>query len=256
MAKGNRTLSDSIEFLTAIHKTFVKNYSFQSNPDLREIINEPRTIIVTNHATPLSWIPVMTTLSLEFYQSGGGHRTPRGIVDRWFYSNPFTQPIAEFLTQSDRPLNFDQIIESFVHSTATDLVISPEGANTFFGNVHEVQEFRSHRYLEIAVRAQCPILLVSHKGSESWCLPIALPKEVTPFVKVFSDFFGTRLEQFGKINLPLPPHQIESFKVKCQLYHPKLKIQDLPQDKNERKDLVTSESLQIKDHLSQMLSEI
>ncbi len=251
-----RTLSDSIDFLTALHKTFVKEHILISEPSLMQVLNNTRTIIIPNHSTPLSWIPMMTTLAVEFNQAGGGHRTPIGIVDRWFYTNPLTQPIAEFLTQSDHPENFEQILRRFAHSENTDLVISPEGANTFFGNVFELQEFRSHRYIEISVKTRSPLLLVAHRGSESWSFPLKISSEITGIVKGFSNFFGQRLEEFGQINLPVLPHQLEFFKVKCALYWPNLTETDLECDLHLKREKIKKESLLVKERLSQMLFDL
>lgn len=251
-----RTLSESIEFLTALHQTFVREHILISEPRLDEVLKNSRVIIIPNHATPLSWVPVMTTLAVEFNKAGGGHRTPIGIVDRWFFSNPITSRLAEFLTQSDRPENFEQILKRFSNSQETDLVISPEGANTFFGNVYELQEFRSHRYIEISVKSHSPLLLVAHRGSESWSFPLKISPEITQVVKGFSSFFGNRLDEFGQINIPVLPYQLESFKVKCALYWPNLTESDLECELHLKREKIKKESLVVKQRLSQMLNEL
>lgn len=251
-----KTLNEYIEFFEALHKTFIHSHSFESSPALQELTKLPRLMIILNHATPLSWLPAMTTLGVEFQKSGGGHRTPRGIVDKWFYSNPISKPLAEYLSQSDKPQTFDEIVEQFAASENVDLVISPEGANTFFGDVRQVQEFRSHRYIEIAIRTKCPILVVAHKGSESWSIPLQVPKEISTFVNGFSNFFGSRLQQFGNINLPIIPHKIDHFKVKAQVFYPSLSETELSDDKAIRTEQIREQSLQVKQLLEKLLSDI
>lgn len=251
-----KTLSEYIDFFKALQKTFIGQYEFHSSPSLDKILQIPRLMVVINHSTPLSWIPAMTTLALEFEKSGGGQRSPRGIVDRWFYSNPISKPLAEYLSQSDRPLNFEDLVEQFENSENVDLVLSPEGANTFFGDVHHIQEFRSHRYIEIAIRTKTPLLIVGHRGSESWSIPLSIPTEVTQFISLFSSFFGQRLLQFGKINLPLLPHKIPLFKMNARLFYPSIKEDELSSDEQTRAQQILEQSLMVKAQLEKIVSEL
>lgn len=252
-----RTLADYAEFLQALIKSFAHQTEFKSHPDLEKIIQEnTRLVAVVNHATPLSWVPAMAMLALKVIEVGGGNRVPRGIVDRWFYTNPFTKVIAEYLTQSDHPQTFDELVQSFGNSQNTDLVIFPEGAYTFFGGVDKVQQFRSNRFIEISIRCQAPMLLVAHKGSEGWSLPLQLPTEWGNFVLPFSKFFGEKLIQSEPLNVPLMPQKMDVFAMTCELYYPDLKLTDLSSDIETRKQQLESEGQKIMAKMNHMLASL
>lgn len=251
-----RQLSDYVEFLRALKSSVVEKVDFQSDPDLIDILRNPRLLIVPNHATPLSWIPFMCVLADEAVKNGGGDRIPRGVADRWFYSNPLTKLLAEYLTQSEKPQNFEELVSSFRESDRSDLVIFPEGANSFFGSVHEVGLFRSHKFIEISIRCQAPILLVAHRGSENWSLPLQFPKEWGNYLLPFSKFFGNAVLQGTSLNIPIIPHKLPKFAMACRLYVPELYESDLSQNEDEKKEQLRNESDKVRDLMNEMLSDL
>ncbi|MGZ5278730.1 MAG: hypothetical protein ACXWC9_02235 [Pseudobdellovibrionaceae bacterium] len=251
-----RRLSDYSEFLSVLRQSFVETYEFSCEPPLNEILKEPRLIIAANHATPLSWLPSMTTLAHEFEKSGGGDRSPRGVIDRWFYSNPLTAFMAEYLSQYNKPQNFDDLLADFSKSDRTDLVVFPEGANTFFGDVHDVQEFRSSRFVELSIRAHAPILIVVHAGSEKWSLPVEIPPEWVAYILPFSKFFGEKIMKAQVLNFPWWPKKISNFKMKCRLYRSRLQESDLSSDPELRKDQIRNEAEHVRQLMRELIKEI
>ncbi len=248
-----RNLGDYQEFLSALYDSFVENSEFHSTPDFAEIMKLPRMVVAFNHSTPFSWIPAAGLLTKEACAHGGADRIPIGIADKWLYSNPITKIMAEYLTQSDRHLSFDEIVEKFQHSERMDLAVMPEGANTFFGNVHEVQTFRSPRFVEIAVLSQAPILLVVHKGSEQWSVPIQLPSDIAKWILPFSKFFGQKLLNNEALNLPLPLNKIPKFSMTCELYQPSLTKEQLSTSADEKRQLLCTESEKIRIRMNDLL---
>ncbi len=249
-----RRLADYSEFLTALRKSFVTRYEFHSEPDLKDILaHETRLIIAANHSTPLSWLPAMTTLAHEFEMAGGGDRSPRAVVDRWFYANPLTAWMASYLSQYHAPQSFAELLADFSQAARTDLVVFPEGANTFFGDVHEVQEFRSSRFIELSILAKAPILIVAHAGSEDWSLPVAIPPEWIAYVLPFSKFFGESLMQARAFNLPFFPKKIENFRMQCILHRPSLQEADLSNDPAERKLQIQNEADLVREKMRDLL---
>ncbi len=248
-----RQLSDYSEFLTAIHKTWIEETDFKSTPDFMEVMKEPRLVVAINHSTPLSWLPAMSALTLEAVKSGGGDRTPQGVVDKWFYSNPLTKIVGEYLSQSDHPQTFDELLANFSQAERTDLVVFPEGANTFFGDVHAVQEFRSSRFIELAIRAQAPILVVAHTGSENWSVPFQIPNEWIEFVQPFSKFFGEGLMKYRSLNLPFFLKRIPVFRVRCALYRPSLQSADLASDPQDRRVQIRTEAEKVRQMMIDLL---
>jgi len=96
-----RKLKDYNPFLKALLQTLCKRTHFESSPKLSEILKAERLVVAMSHATPLSWIPAMSMLSIETENAGGGDRLPFGVVDRWMFSNPLTRSIAEYVGRAD-----------------------------------------------------------------------------------------------------------------------------------------------------------
>jgi len=248
-----RCLSQYAEFLNAVLLSVVEQTEFHCKPALSEIVQLPRMIVIMNHATPLSWIPAISLMTREFDNAGGGDRKPLGVADRWLFSNPITRPLAEYLTQSDRYLSFEELIDKFQNSERTDLALMPEGANTFFGNVYEVQKFRSPKFIEIAIRTESPILVVVHKGSEHWSLPIQFPLEIAKLILPYSKFFGEKLMKSEALNLPVFLQKIPKFSMSCELYRPGLKPEDLSTDPSEKRQQLEIEGEKIRHRMNELL---
>jgi hypothetical protein len=250
-----RTISHYHEFLQALQKSFVEKYSFNCEPGLKEVLQNPRLILAINHSTPLSWLPAMSVLAVEFQNAGGSERISRGVVDRWFYSNPITKFVAQYLTHSDRPHSFEEILSDFSQGQLNDLLVFPEGANAFFGDVHEVQEFRSARFIEISILADAPILVVAHRGSEGWSFPLHIPAEWTSYISPFSKFFAEKLSTGNALNFPLFPRKISNFEMKCCLYRPTLTASDLSTDLSQRRAQLMAEAQLVRKSMCEMMEE-
>ena len=174
---------------------------FQSEIPFEDILRQPRLVLAINHATPLSWVPAMCLLTQKACEFGGGDRIPWGVVDRWFYTNPIFRWIATQISQSEKPQSFDEIVEKFQNSLRTDLVVFPEGAMTFFGKPTEIQDFRSVKFIEIAIRCRAPILIVAHSGSEVWSQNLVIPDALSmlmsqglaPFSRFFLKCWGKKM---------------------------------------------------------------
>lgn len=248
-----RTLKDYQPLLSGLLRLIVQDIDFKSEVPLRKILQNPRLVVVINHSTPISWIPPVCLLTEKVCRAGGGRRTPRGIIDKFFYKHPVLRTLAEFISQSDRPLNFEELLESFKDQQQTDLVVFPEGALTFFGDLNEIQPFRSHRFVELAILSQTPILLVVHQGTEDWNFPFPVPTDLIGVIQMVSPFFGERIQKEGTINLPLKLGKVERFKMRLKLYEPELTTKKLNPDPGKRKAQVSKEGEKIRALMQQML---
>ncbi|MFN7454895.1 MAG: hypothetical protein ACK5RO_09580 [Pseudobdellovibrionaceae bacterium] len=251
-----RSLGDYNPFLKALFDSIVEKSSFQPEIPLQQILQNPKLLVLVNHSTPLSWIPSVALLCNKVVGSGGGHRKPRGIADRWFYSNPFTTVLAEYLTQSSKPETFEEIVSHFSEAKDTDLVIFPEGANTFFGELSEIQPFRSSKFIEISIRTQAPMLLVVHKGSENWSVPLAVPSAWAMYLGAFAPFFAKQIESGKSLNFPFPVQKIQDFKMSVRLYTPALYESDLSENSFERKNQLETEAEQVREIMQEMLNHL
>lgn len=242
--------------------TFIAHRTrFRSRPGLAEILAEhPRLVVVFNHSTPLSWLPAIALLTAHTCARGGGSRRPMGVMDRFFFSVPGLRAIAHQLTQSDRPLGFEELIAKFRSLQGTDIVIFPEGSNCFFGDPTDVQPFRSPRFVELAVRSGTPILLCAHRGSEKWAHPVHVDPAVTSAIdllpQLISDFLGKRLRESGVLTIPTIPTPLDHFEMLCELYVPTLKESDLDADQEKARAQIAEEADRVHAKLESMLAEI
>jgi hypothetical protein len=242
--------------MTAITDSFAEEFHFECDPKLEDVLRNPRMITVISHAAPLSWIPVIGFLGREFINHGGGDRVPTGVTDRWFYSNRITQKIAAFITQSETALSFEELVEKFQRQEKQDLFLMPEGANAFFGNVDEIRDFRSVRFIELAIRTGSPLFLVVHKGSENWSKSIPVPAVIGSLLTPFTKFFGQKLVQEQSINMFLPPRKMKKYSMKCSLYLPQLYESDLAGNEIERHSQLEAEAARVKELMSEMLHQL
>jgi len=252
-----RNLADYEPFLTALRLSICeKSELIEGEVPLEQILRQPRLLVALNHATALSWIPAIALLAPAAAKNGGGDRIPMGVVDKFFYNNPVTKPIAEYVTQSPHPLDFEALLSHFHGGERRDLVIFPEGARTFFGDLNQIQPFRSPRFVELAIRAQAPVLLAVHRGSESWNLDLPLPREWGALLMPFSKFFGRGLLEAGALNLPLLLKKMPNFRMKLRLYSPALYESDLSANPTERRGQLEAEADTIRALMQDMYDEL
>lgn len=238
-----RKLRDFEPYLTSLLSLLAPQSKFTSDTSLQKILDEhKRLVVVLNHAAPLSWVPAVSLLTKEVCKVGGGDRLPRGIIDQFFFQFAPFKPVAKYVTQSEEFLNFDQLVEHFESSEQADLVIFPEGSNCFFGPSNEIQKFRSPRFVEIAIRAQVPVLVCTHAGSESWGQVFKFPPTFSAVIPFLPPWAQKGIASQGLVTMPTFPIPLEDFRMQSELYFPKLKVSDLSDDKHERRSQLEEEA--------------
>ena len=250
-----RKLRDYEPFLTPLLKFIAPNAKVTSDPGLSEILkDEKKMVIAFNHAAPLSWAPAVSLLTREVVEQGGGDRLPRGIMDQFFFQFPPLRPLAKWIAQSNEFLSFDELVEDFENADQADLVVFPEGSNCFFGPSDEIQKFRSPKFIEIAVRADAPILIAVHAGSESWGQTFKFPPALSAIIPFLPSFAQKGIASNGLVNIPMLPKPIEDFRMHCEIYRPKLKARELSKDQFERREQLLEEAAHIH-HLMETILE-
>ena len=256
-----RNLKDFEFILGQVMQLITRNTRFRCRPGLKQIIEEnPRLVIAISHASPLSWIPAVGLLTAHFSAKGGGERVPLGVMDKFFYSVPILKQLAHFMTQSEQPLTFNELLTSFGSGAGTDLVVFPEGSNCFFGEPSVLQPFRSPRFTELAIQAGVPILVCAHRGSEAWgkTIPVETEwlKNIDYLPKLATNFLEARLRQNQVLTIPSWPQPMEKFDMICELIHLETKREDLSEDPEVRKKQIQSESDRIRNKMQALLDEI
>lgn len=256
-----RCLAEYEPLMTQAMELMANETQFECNPPLGEVFQRySRLIVAINHGTPLSWLPAVSLLATNACARGGEKRVPLGVMDRAFFHIPFVRELARLLTQTDRPFTFEELAQRFSERGDIDLVVFPEGSNCFFGRPEEIQEFRSPKFVELAIRTESPILVCVHYGSEKWARTIRVPGELVDHLKVLPqfifDFLEKRIRQTGLLALPMPPLPMEKFVMRAELYHPKLGYQDLSNDPVERKSQIRQEAERVRAKMREMLERL
>ena len=135
-----RTINDYVGILEILLGLVTEKSEFQCEQPFEEVLKKhARLIGVFSHGTPLSWLPVMALMGVEMAKAGGGNRVPLGVMDRFFYDFKPLRPLAQWVSQSARPLGFIDLIEHFESFASADLCLFPEGSNCFFGDPRDIQ---------------------------------------------------------------------------------------------------------------------
>lgn len=132
---------------------------------LRESLDRhPRLVHVISHGGSLSWLPIYVALMSKL-----GEVAPRRLHVGSFHKGlwKFARPLVRFIAGTERHLTYAEL-ERVLADVASDFWAFPESDNSMYGDLHAIKPFRFLRFIEVAVNAKMPMLLVAHVGSEVW----------------------------------------------------------------------------------------
>jgi len=242
----------------------VKSYYFDQltvSPDtdtLREILTDnPKLVFVLSHGAAASPSYVNIGLFDILLKHGGSDRRPMGVGWKHFYKIPGMGRFVRYITQVDGPLDFDDFVKQFKNGEFSDLMIYPEGENCLYGNAVDIQPFMSPRFLEIAIRAKVPILLVVHYNTQHAVYPLKVNRNQARLVKFFAPKTGAKLESSGLLSFPkFLAGKVPELKFCFQLYHPRLKLKDLPRNKASRREKLSEEAEEVRGIMQGMVDTL
>jgi hypothetical protein len=250
-----RKLKEYYSIAQSLVRLSCENFDFASDPPLGEIFSaQPRTVCVLNHASPLSWIPAIGLLCKISCENGGAERVPWGTMHRMFYQWPLLREVATYLSQSDHSFSREELMQEFSRAENTDLVLFPEGTNCFFDRADKIQDFRSVRFIEIAVRTRSPILIVVHAGSENWSFPVEIGQKLLPLIAVLPPVIRDRALASRILAIPKIPGKIENFRMRCTLHLPQLEITEVAGAEGQSR--ISAEAQVIQEKMKSMLRDI
>lgn len=187
------------------------------------LAENPKLMIVMNHGPMLGPAPALTALVRTMVRHGGGERVPFGVTWRGFYRLPGVGPLAERLVQTTAETGVEDLVAKLCGPTFNDCVLMPEGAYCNMGNGVDIQPFRSDRFIEAAVRAQVPVLLFAHSGTERLGRPVPVPRAAHFLVARLPHHLRRVIDQSGVVSLPwLLGGRIPELGIACELFRPEL----------------------------------
>lgn len=209
-----------------LYREEVYGSGMETLPDILQ--QHPRLLVIMNHGPMLGPAPALAALVRLMVHNGGGGRIPFGVAWRGFYQVPGLGRLASRFTQASAELGVDEIVERLTSGPFNDCALMPEGELCNAGNGVDVQPFRSHRFVEVAVRAGIPILLLAHTGSERLGQPVHVPSAAGAMVGRLPEHMRRAISQSGVVSVPwLLGGRIPRLGLACELLEPELGPGDL-----------------------------
>lgn len=188
----------------------------------------PRLMVIMNHGPLLGPAPALAALVRVMAHNGGGRRAPFGVAWRGLYQVPGLRQLASRFTQASGDMDADEVLDRLMAGSFSDCVLMPEGDLCNAGNGVDVQRFRSHRFVEVAVRAGIPVLLLAHTGSERLAQPVSVPSSAGFMVGRLPEHMRRAISQSGVVSVPwLLGGRIPRIGLACELVEPELSAADL-----------------------------
>ena len=192
-----------------------------STPPLASILRDnPRLIGVFNHGPAYAPIIYCLTALKHYCQAGGADRIPVAITHRLFYKVPVFKQLATYFTQVDHAVHYEEFVKIFSDRRFNDMMVMPEGDNASFSDGLNIAPFRSHRFMDIAIHTQTPLLLCAQTGAESWCYPFFLSEKWDRWLYYFPSRIKGSLFDTRFINIPGLPKKIPEVRTAFKLITP------------------------------------
>lgn len=204
----------------------------RDSEDLAAILRDnPQLVVAMNHGPPAGPLAATIALMDQYSKHGGAERKPVVIAWRGLYQVPLVRQATRFISQVRRPPDFSGFLKKLTHEGFTDVFVMPEGENAVFGNGRDIEPFLSPRFVELAVRAQAPILIAVHAGSEHWSNFVDWPPALDFLLRSLPTRLYHRIRAQRRLNLP--PWRIRrlpAIGVRFRLYQPSVTLTDLQGD--------------------------
>jgi hypothetical protein len=240
---------------------WLKKIEFASNPEeLKSILSENKKLVIAvNHGPTLGPLAVWAAVSASFSHVGEDERIPLAVVWKKFYDMPIMKNFARFITQIDQAVPLKGYADLLKDGPFNDFWVAPEGDNCNFGNGFDIQPFVSDGFIEIAIRAEAPILLAVHQGTEDWSLNVPMNQKAQNIVKrlPLPQRYFQRLEETGNLSISnLLKGRLDNCKIAFKLYEPRLTLEDLSDDKATRKAQLAEEANVIREMMQALVEEM
>jgi hypothetical protein len=237
-----------------IHKTATS----PSSESLSAILEKyPKLVVVVNHGSQVGALSGLLGLADQYYQHGGANRYPFGITWRGFYKLPGYKQFFSYLTQVDTVISVEDAVKLLTDSEFTDCVIMPEGEYCNFGNGVDVQPFLSPKFIEMAIRAKVPVLVVAQKGAETWSWPVEISNSLMGLADWLPGNLQTGLKRSRMINIPKPwRKKLDVLRMSFYLYQPKLTEWDLDKDEEKRLRQLQIEANKVRSRMQLMVNTL
>jgi len=257
MATAPKPLNSvNVGLLRGVRDLLVRDLELVGDPPIGDAFRAyPRVLHVFQHGRLMSWIPVAAAMAVHCVEEGAGDRVPFRVSHDVFGWLPGAQQLLDRFLPNSAPLTFDSIVKGMQAGHFSDLLVSPEGDNCNFGDGRGVAQFRSPRFVEIALRCEVPMLLITHIGTEHWGIQVPIPEQYRHLTRYLGYGLQKRVEEHGHIVLPLI-RRCPRVAVKWELYWPELELAELSDDATERRAQLWVEAERVRARMQAMVGEL
>lgn len=247
-----RTIADYKWFGEALRALWIKD--IEIDPQSDDLINifkqHKKLVIATNHGPTLGPIAGLAGYSTYYNQIGAGQRVPFAVTWKQFYDIPVLRQLARYVTQIkqvESPAGFAKRLQNGPYN---DFWVAPEGDNCNFGNGRDIQPFLSPGFIEIAIRAEVPVLIAVHQGSEYWSHNLAINDRTQQLLGKLPlpQRYLERLADTGTLSISnIFKGRLSPCRLSFHLYQPQLTAEQLSEDRAERKQQLWVEANNVRD---------
>ena len=229
----------------ACRRLLIKNVHFRDGfPWADYFETEKRALIVANHGPivgPLAWV---VSLFPRIVDLGYGHLTYSAIAHPIIRNIPIFARMVGFEKRGGKRLRIADYVELFESGRLNILSVAPEGEYSLYGNGVDIQPFRSYRSLEIALKADCRIILAVAKGFEHWQRNLSiesswrksLVKTLALRIPFLDKLDEQALNAAQQLSISGLFGRIPDVTIATEIYEPELTLKDLAEDR-ERRDV-------------------
>jgi len=252
-------------FLRASQRLFIRRVHFLDGFPWADYFQDKRkALIVANHGPiigPFVWVIALFPRIVDL---GYGHFTYSAIAHPIIRNIPIFARIVGFEKRAGKRLGTEDYIELLQEGRLNVLSVAPEGEFALYGNGVDIQPFRSPRSLEIALRADCPIILLVGKGFERWQRNVSLEKswQKTVFKRIaartphLDKLHDDALAAATQLSVSGIFGRIPDFYVASEIYEPELTAEALAPDRAARDQQLWAEAERMRAQMTRMLAGI
>lgn len=228
----------------------------EEKPSLRRVLREhPQLMVILNHGPMLGPVPVLLAVADQILRAGGEARRPFGIAWRGFYRIPVYRRLTQWMTQVGAAVSVDEAVDMLLEHHFTDCCIMPEGELCNVGNGVDVQPFLSPRFVEIAVRAGVPVLLVAHHGSEQLARSVPVDPALVGLFRWLPGHLFSALQRSRTLSVPwLLQPRVAHLRLSFELCELELTAQDLAAPDAESR--IDAEARRLRARLQMMVNRL
>jgi len=241
-----------------LQKIYIKKLILSPSSDnLKAVFSDhPKLVVAMNHGPMAAPIYVNLALSSLLTEHDISNRRYIAIIWKYFYKVPIYRQMAQFITQVKDPVSFDEFVDMFESPAVDDFYVMPEGENCCYGNGVDIEPFLSAKFIEIALRANTPILLAVHHGTHLLARPITISESVEKLFRWAPEKTYKRLQESKCISLPRIKIRLPQLQFIFKVYNPTLTLSELSPDDSSRKKQLNAEGDKIRMLMQEMVGTL